>query len=277
MRFIKMHGLGNDFVITVSESIASDPGALARRVCNRHFGVGADGLVFIVPSETADFRMRVFNPDGSEAEMCGNAIRCVAKYAFESGMVDRTELRVETGAGLILPRLLMEAGRVKQVEVNMGKPLLDRNQIPMQGQPGSVISEPLDVAGVIYRITAVSLGNPHCVIFVPDVSAADVSKIGPVIEKHPAFPRRTNVEFVQVVDAENARVRVWERGAGETLACGTGACAAAVAGVLNGLTGRRVLVSLPGGELSIFWSENGYVYMTGPAVQVFTGQWLDYA
>ncbi|MEW6447000.1 MAG: diaminopimelate epimerase [Bacillota bacterium] len=273
MRFIKMHGLGNDFVIMVGESIAPDPGDLARRICDRHFGVGADGLVFILPSEKADLRMRIFNPDGSEAEMCGNAIRCVAKHAFESGIVDRTELRVETGAGVLVPRLFVDRGRVREVEVNMGRPVLERNLIPMQGPPGRVINEPFYVAGTEYQVTAVSFGNPHCVIFVPDVSAMDLPSIGSAIENHPAFPRRTNVEFVQVLSPGDVRVRVWERGAGETLACGTGACAAAVAAILNGLTGRRVLVRLPGGELSIVWSEDDHVYMTGPALEVFRGQW----
>ncbi|HIE12938.1 MAG TPA: diaminopimelate epimerase [Desulfotomaculum sp.] len=274
MQFIKMHGLGNDFVITVGESIGPDPGELARRICDRHFGVGADGLVFILPAESADLQMRIFNPDGSEAEMCGNAIRCVAKYAFESGMVERTEFRMETGAGVLSPRLFVEAGLVKEVEVDMGRPVLERERIPMQGPPGRVINEPLDVAGEAYRITAVSFGNPHCVVFVTDVSAINLPVVGPVIENHPAFPRRTNVEFVQVLSPDSTQVRVWERGAGETLACGTGACAAAVAGFLNGLTGRRVLVRLPGGDLSIFWAEDDHVYMTGPAVAVFEGRWI---
>ncbi|MEW6573080.1 MAG: diaminopimelate epimerase [Bacillota bacterium] len=273
MDFVKMHGLGNDFVITVGESVPPDPGDLARRVCDRHFGVGADGLVFLLPSRNADLQMRIFNPDGSEAEMCGNAIRCAAKYAFESGLVEHIELRIETGAGILVPRLSIDAGRVREVEVNMGKPVLERSLIPMKGPPGRVVDEPFDVAGETYRITAVSFGNPHCVLFVPDVSAINLPVAGPVIENHPAFPRRTNVEFVQVLSPQDVSVRVWERGAGETLACGTGACAAAVAGVLNGLTGRRVLVRLPGGELLISWSEDDNVYMTGPAVEVFTGQW----
>lgn len=274
MRFIKMHGLGNDFVITAAKSIPPDPGDLARQVCDRHFGVGADGLVFILPSENADLRMCIFNPDGSEAEMCGNAIRCVAKYAFESGMVERTELRIETGAGVLVSRLIVEAGLVKEVEVNIGRPVLDRKRIPMQGPPGGVINEPLDVSGAVYRITAVSFGNPHCVLFVPDVSAINLPVVGPVIENHPAFPCRTNVEFVEVLSQDSILVRVWERGAGETLACGTGACAAVVAGFLNGLTDRRVLVRLPGGNLSIFWAEDDQVYMTGPAAAVFNGQWI---
>lgn len=273
MRFIKMHGLGNDFVVVQAEEVVSDPEELARRVCDRHFGIGADGLVFILPSARADLRMRIFNPDGSEAEMCGNAIRCVAKYAFESGLVRRPELKVETGAGIIKPRLHLEVGRVKEVKVDMGEPVLERGQIPMAGPPGRVVDENLTVYGKTFRITAVSFGNPHCVIFLPDVTSVELSIIGLKIEHHPAFPRRTNVEFVQVLTPNRIRVRVWERGAGETLACGTGACAAVVAGVLNGLCDREAWVELPGGELFIVWAEDNHVYMTGPAAEVFRGEW----
>ncbi|WP_334110569.1 diaminopimelate epimerase [Thermodesulfitimonas autotrophica] len=274
LRFLKMHGLGNDFVVVKADSVPEQPDTLARVVCDRHFGVGADGLVFILPSEKADLRMRIFNPDGSEAEMCGNAIRCVAKYAYESGMVRKTALRVETGAGILMPRLHLAGERVATVEVDMGEPVLERGAIPMDGPPGCVINELLTVAGESFRVTAVSFGNPHCVIFVSDVAAVDLAALGPKIEHHPAFPRRTNVEFVQVLDPERIRVRVWERGAGATLACGTGACAAAVAGALNGLTGRQVRVGLPGGELFIRWAADNHVYMTGPAAAVFAGEWL---
>lgn len=274
MRFLKMHGLGNDFVVVKADSVPEQPDTLARAICDRHFGVGADGLVFILPSEKADLRMRIFNPDGSEAEMCGNAIRCVAKYAYESGLVRKTALRVETGAGILMPRLHLAGERVATVEVDMGEPVLERGAIPMAGPPGRVVNEPLTVAGESFRVTAVSFGNPHCVIFVSDVAAVDLAALGPEIEHHPAFPRRTNVEFVQVLDPGRVQVRVWERGAGATLACGTGACAAAVAGVLNGFTGRQVRVSLPGGELFIRWAGDNHVYMTGPAATVFAGEWL---
>lgn len=273
MRFVKMHGLGNDFVVVRAEKVPEKAAVLARAVCDRHFGVGADGLVFILPSATADLQMRIFNPDGSEAEMCGNAIRCVAKYAYESKMVRKAELRVETGAGIIVPRLRLAGDRVREVEVDMGEPILERQAIPMTGPPGRVVNEPLAVADQIFRITAVSFGNPHCVIFVPDVAAVDLAALGPRIEHHPAFPRRTNVEFVEVRDSGSIKVRVWERGTGPTLACGTGACAAAVAAALNGYTGRQVRVALPGGELFISWGEDNHVYMTGPAVTVFFGEW----
>ena len=275
MRFTKMQGLGNDFVVVKAEKLPEEPETVARAVCDRHFGVGADGLVFILPSTVADLEMRIFNPDGSEAEMCGNAIRCVARLAYETGLVKKEVLRVQTGAGILVPRLCLAGGRVVAVEVDMGEPVLERSLIPMAGPPGRVIDEPLLVAGKEFRVTAVSFGNPHCVIFVPDVNQVNLQEIGPQIEHHPVFPRRTNVEFVQVISREELRVRVWERGAGVTLACGTGACAAAVAGVLNGLSARRVRVTLPGGELSISWADDNHVYMTGPAVPVFTGEWLD--
>ncbi|RJX18125.1 MAG: diaminopimelate epimerase [Ammonifex sp.] len=273
MRFIKMHGLGNDFVVVVESKVSPDAADFARRVCDRHFGVGADGLVYILPSDTADLRMRVFNPDGSEAEMCGNAIRCVAKYAYESGMSKREQLRVETGAGVLIPRLEIEDGKVIQIEVDMGEPIFERGLIPIAGPPGRVVAEPLAVDDGMFEITAVSFGNPHCVIFVPDVSAVKLDVTGPKIERNPAFPKRTNVEFVQVLERDALRVRVWERGAGETLACGTGACATAVASFLNGLTDRKVTVSLPGGDILVTWADDNHVYMTGPAAEVFRGDW----
>jgi diaminopimelate epimerase len=268
-----MHGLGNDFVVFVNAEIPPDVSELARRICNRRFGVGADGLVYILPSAEADLRMRVFNPDGSEAEMCGNAIRCVAKYAYENGLSEKQELRVETGAGVLVPRLKLEEGKVTQIGVDMGEPILERGLIPVVGPPGRVVAETLPVDGQLFEITAVSFGNPHCVIFVPDVSSVKLHVTGPKIEHNPAFPRRTNVEFVQVLARNVMRVRVWERGAGETLACGTGACASAVASFLNGLTDRKVTVILPGGELSVDWAEDNHVYMAGPAAEVFRGDW----
>ena len=276
MFFTKVHGLGNDFVLVdcFSEDLVfPDMGALAVRICDRHFGVGADGLVLVEPSGAADARMRIFNPDGSEAEMCGNAIRCVAKYLYEHKRVVKEEVRVETAAGLMVPKLLVEGGLVRAVRVDMGVPRLSREEIPMEGPPGRVVGEPLSAGGCTCTVTAVSMGNPHCVIFVSDVKAVPLKDWGPAIENHRAFPRRTNVEFVQVLSREEVIMRVWERGAGETLACGTGACASVVAGVLNGLTDRKVRVHLAAGHLDIEWSDSGHVYMTGPAEEVFTGNY----
>ncbi|BAF59981.1 MAG: diaminopimelate epimerase [Pelotomaculum sp.] len=276
MHFTKAHGLGNDFILVdcFKEKVNPEdfPG-LAVKMCDRHFGVGADGLVLLLPSPSADVSMRIFNPDGSEAEMCGNAIRCVAKYLYERGMVKADRIRVETLAGVMIPELLVEEGRVRLVRVDMGEPRLERSEIPMEGPPGRVLGEPLETGGAVYRITAVSMGNPHCVIFVQDLDAVPFQTAGPLIETHPAFPRRTNVEFIQVLTPEEIKMRVWERGAGETMACGTGACAAVVAGVLNGYTGRRVTVHLKAGDLFIEWPEGKHVYMSGPAEEVFSGEY----
>lgn len=276
MRFTKVHGLGNDFVLVncfeETIDIAKAP-ELAVEMCSRHFGVGADGLVMLMPSEHGDVRMRIYNSDGSEAEMCGNAIRCVAKYVYEHNMIKKEKIRVETLAGIIIPELILENGMVKSVRVNMGEPRLERAEIPMAGPPGRVVGEPLAVGDGSFHITAVSMGNPHCVIFVPDADRVPLRDIGPIIEKHGSFPRKTNVEFVQVLDRDQVIMKVWERGAGETMACGTGACAAAVASALNGLTGREVTVRLKGGDLLIQWAEDNRVYMTGPAAEVFTGEY----
>ncbi|MEW5762172.1 MAG: diaminopimelate epimerase [Bacillota bacterium] len=274
MRFVKMHGLGNDFVVLDGwrEPLPEAPGTLARRICDRHFGVGADGLVLIGPSRQADVGMRIFNPDGSEAEMCGNAIRCVARYVHERAYVTGDRIRVETPAGVMEPRLVLRGGRVAAVRVDMGKPRLERGEIPMEGPPGRVVEEPLEVAGSTLRLTAVSMGNPHAVLFVDDVQEIDLLALGPALENHPVFPRRTNVEFVQVLGPRAVRVRVWERGAGATLACGTGACAAVVAGVITGRTAREVTVHLPGGDLEVAWAADGQVYLTGPAEEVFEGK-----
>ncbi len=274
MRFTKVHGLGNDFILVncfeEKINIEQTP-ELALRMCDRYFGVGADGLVLLLPSESSDVNMRIFNSDGSEAEMCGNAIRCVAKYLYEQGLVKKEKVQVETLAGTIVPQLIIENGRVKMVRVDMGEPRLNRREIPMEGPAGQVINEPLEVDGITSYVTAVSMGNPHCIIFVPDVGQVLLDDIGPRIEKHPAFPRKTNVEFVQVLNRDEVKMKVWERGAGETMACGTGACATAVACVLNGHTGRKLTVHLKGGDLFIEWAENNHVYMTGPAEEVFTG------
>lgn len=277
MRFTKMHGLGNDFIIinALNGADIADKAALARETCDRRFGIGADGLVLILPSTAGDVRMSIFNSDGSEPEMCGNAIRCVAKYLYERRLIEKKVIHVETLAGMIVPEVLAGPdGKVSGVRVDMGEPRLEREQIPMNGAPGRVILEPLDVGSTVLAVTAVSMGNPHCVVFVPDLEQVDFETMGPMIEKHPVFPARTNVEFVSVVDPGRVRVKVWERGAGPTLACGTGACAVTVAGVLTGYTERRVSVGLPGGTLDIEWADNGRVYMAGPAEEVFEGEYL---
>ena len=276
MKFTKMHGAGNDYVyVNGFEEAVEDPARLAVEVSDRHFGIGSDGLILLLPSQAADVRMRMFNADGSEAEMCGNGIRCVAKYAYDHGLVDSREITVETGAGVLTLQLFPNGrGRVEKVRVNMGRPRLTRGEIPMTGDPGGqVVGQELKVLDRTFHITCVSMGNPHCVIFVDNVAEFPVEKYGPVIERHPLFPNRTNVEFVEVVSAAEVRQRTWERGAGETLACGTGASAVTVAGVLTGQTGRKVVNHLAGGDLELEFAEDGHVYMTGPAVQVFTGEY----
>lgn len=260
----------------MGEGLPDDYITLAPKMCDRRFGIGADGLVLLLDSGVADVRMRIINSDGSEAEMCGNAIRCVAKYLYEHGIVRKDEIKVETLAGIIVPQIIQKNGRVEAVRVDMGAPRLERQEIPMLGTPGQVVNEPLQVNGQTFKITAVSMGNPHCVIFVPDLSVIPLNQIGPQIETHPAFPRKTNVEFVQVLSPTEVRMMVWERGAGPTMACGTGACAVATAGVLNGLTARSVTVHLPGGSLHIEWADNGRLYMTGPAEEVFNGEYIVY-
>jgi diaminopimelate epimerase len=277
MKFTKMHGAGNDYVYVdgFTERV-DDPAGLAQAVSDRHFGVGGDGLILILPSAVADVRMRIFNADGSEAEMCGNGLRCVAKYAYDHGLVDRLELTIETGAGLLAVAMVANAaGRVERVRVNMGRPRLTRAEIPMSGPPEQrVIDQELTVLDRTLRINCVSMGNPHCVVFVDDVANFPVATYGPAIEHHPLFPRRTNVEFVQVLNPGEVRQRTWERGAGETLACGTGAAAVTVAGLLTGRTGHRLLNHLAGGDLEMAWDGTGEVIMTGPAVEVFSGDFL---
>lgn len=274
MKFTKMQGLGNDFILVngLSEKLPEDINETAVKLCDRHFGIGADGLVFILPSETADIRMRIINSDGSEAEMCGNVIRCFARLVYDLCIVRNKTIRVETLAGIMVPELLFEGDRVVSVKVDMGEPRLDRKLIPMEGSPGQVVNEPLNVGDNTYNVTCVSMGNPHCITFVSDVNSFPVTELGPQIEKHPVFPRKTNVEFIQVLNKRKVNMRVWERGAAETLACGTGACATAVACVLNDLTDRNITVHLPGGDLIIEWADNNHVYMTGPGEYVFTGE-----
>lgn len=274
--FSKWHGLGNDFVIVdgFKEKIEDYPQA-AIQVCDRHMGVGADGLVLVLPSTIADFEMRIFNSDGSEAEMCGNVTRCIARYVYENGLTDKTNITLETKAGIIKPELIFIDGVFSTVKVDMGQPRLTRGEIPMSGkETEKVINEVLAVSGVEYGITCVSMGNPHCVIFVEDLLDTKLAEIGPMIETHPVFPRKTNVEFVQVLSREKVRMRVWERGAGITMACGTGACATLVAGVLNDKIDRRAIVELDGGELLIEWGLDNHIYMSGPAVEVFRGEYL---
>jgi len=276
MIFTKMHGAGNDYVyINGFEEAVADPAALAIEISNRNFGVGSDGLILILPSTKADIRMRMFNADGSEAEMCGNGIRCVAKYAYERQLARKTPMTVETGAGVLKLELFPESdGRVSRVRVDMGEPRLARGEIPMLGPAAErAVEIEFEVAGMLLHGTCVSMGNPHCVVFVEDVADFPVVEIGPFIENHELFPRRVNVEFVQVLSPREVRQRTWERGAGETLACGTGASAVTVAGVMTGRTERRILNHLAGGDLELEWLDSGAVMMTGPAVEVFSGEY----
>ncbi|MCL6502567.1 MAG: diaminopimelate epimerase [Pirellulales bacterium] len=275
MRFTKMHGAGNDYVYVdcFTQPEPPDPAALARRVSDRHYGIGGDGLILILPSARADARMRMFNADGSESEMCGNGIRCVAKYVFDHGLCRKNELAIETGAGVLTLGLHLRGGKVDRVRVDMGRPVLEARRIPTTLPGSPVVRVPLEVGGRTLEVTCVSMGNPHCVVFVEEPSDDLVLGLGPLVEQDEHFPRRVNVEFVKVLRPDEVRMRVWERGSGETLACGTGASAACVAGVLTGLTGRRVLAHLPGGDLELEWTEDDHVYMTGPAVEVFSGEW----
>jgi diaminopimelate epimerase len=276
MNFVKMHGLGNDYVfINCFETKASDPARLARVMSERRTGVGSDGLILIMPSASCDFRMRMFNADGTEAETCGNGIRCFAKYVYEQGLTNRKEFVIETLAGPTRVWLTTEGNTVTVVRCDMGVPRLLRSEIPMLGEEGEVVEEPLRVADSEYKVTCVSMGNPHAVIFVEDVQTVPLETIGPQIENHPKFPNRTNVEFVQVCDRKNIRMRVWERGSGETLACGSGCCAAAIASARTDRMGRTVTVHLELGSLKIEWMEDGHVYMEGPATRVFDGEWLE--
>ncbi|MGI5911770.1 MAG: diaminopimelate epimerase [Syntrophomonadaceae bacterium] len=276
MKFTKMHGLGNDFVIMEASSWteASRYQNYASIICDRNFGVGADGLIITGPHNHMDIFMRIFNPDGSEPEMCGNGIRCVARYAYEHGLVQNQNISVLTQAGTIYPEILLNDNQVEAIKVDMGIPILERELIPLKGQ-GDNIGICLKVPGLDFIITAVSMGNPHCIVFVDNVENFPVHIWGPLLENHEMFPARTNVEFVQIINKNELSMRVWERGAGTTLACGTGACASLVASVLNNKTSRKAIVHLPGGDLYIEWLENdNHVYMTGPATEVFYGNLL---
>jgi diaminopimelate epimerase len=281
MRFTKMHGISNDYVYVngLAERVA-DPTRLAIAVSDRHTGIGSDGLILILPSDKADVRMRMFNADGSEGEMCGNGVRCVAKYAFDHGLTKNNPMRVETGRGVLSLALVTKNGKVEEVTVNMDQPILDLAKIPVDREKvvagGREHEYRLSMAqgNELVDATFVSMGNPHAVIFTPDVKSLDLSRIGPPLENHKAFPRRMNVHWAQVVSRDEVIMRTWERGSGITWACGTGACAVAVAGVLTGRTNRKVLAHLPGGDLNLEWRESdGNVYMTGPATEVFSGEW----
>jgi len=276
--FTKMEGLGNDYIyVEEFERPLEDKAALAVRMSDRHFGVGGDGLVIIGPpaperAEEADFRMRMFNADGSEGYMCGNAARCVGKYVYEKGLTGKTEIRLQTRAGVRLLQLFPGGGKVEEVRVNMGRPGLRPEDIPVRTEGEDFIAREILVQGEVYRGTAVSMGNPHLVLPWPDLADLPIDSLGPAFEHHPLFPRRVNTEFIQVLNRERVRMRVWERGSGETLACGTGACAVLVACVLNRWTGRRAEIELRGGELAVDWAEDGCVYMRGPARTVFSGE-----
>ncbi len=275
MKFTKMQGLGNDYVyVNCFEEKIETPSELAAKISDRHFGVGSDGLIMINPSEKADFEMEMYNADGSRGEMCGNGIRCVGKYVYDYGLTDKTEISVETLGGVKYLSLNVEDGKVRSVRVDMGSPVLRPADIPVRCEGERAVDVPVNVDGTEYRMTCVSMGNPHAVVFVDDVETFPLEAVGPKFENHEVFPNRVNTEFVRVVDRKTAEMRVWERGSGETLACGTGACAVAVACVLNGMGEDEMTVKLLGGDLLIQWDrENDKVYMTGPAETVFDGVW----
>ncbi|HMT64243.1 MAG TPA: diaminopimelate epimerase [Ottowia sp.] len=276
MKFTKMHGLGNDYVyVDTFEQSVPDPAAMAIAVSRPHFGVGADGLVLIGPSTEADYAMRMFNADGSEGEMCGNAVRCIGKYVHDRGLTAKTRVTLATRGGIKTLELQLQGGSVEQVTVDLGEPALSPASLPVTLAGAQVLNHPLSIDGQTHHITCVSMGNPHAVIFVDDPRAVDVHGIGRQIEHHPLFPKRTNVEFVRVWRRDLLEMRVWERGSGETLACGTGAAASLVAAVLNGLADRSAVVQLTGGELHVHWdARDNHVYQTGPATFVFDGVWL---
>jgi diaminopimelate epimerase len=273
MNFVKMHGCGNDYLlIEALEREIADPPELSRRMSNRHFGVGSDGIILILPSGVADVRMRIFNADGSEAEMCGNGIRCLGKYVYEHGIVHRDTLAVETPAGIIPLELSLSAGKVTAIRAGLGKPVFQRKAIPMGGEGQDGIGASIEVEDRTFRITALSLGNPHCVLILERLEGFPVERYGPQIEHHPLFPARVNVEFAEVCGPGEIRLRVWERGSGETLACGTGAAATLVACHLDKKAGRSADLHLLGGDLRVEWAEDGHLFLTGPAVEVFRGE-----
>lgn len=275
MKFTKMQGAGNDYVYVncFEETLPQDISRLAIEVSDRHKGIGSDGLILICPSETADAQMRMFNADGSESEMCGNGVRCVAKFVYDHGIAQQQNLKIETGAGVLSLDLEVTSQKVSQVRVNMGKPVLNSAEIPtlLPGDPP--VNADLNLGDELIQVTCVSMGNPHCITFVDELNDHWVHGIGPQVEVHPMFPNKINAEFIQVISPTELKMRVWERGSGETQACGTGACASAVAGVLTGRCERNVLIHLPGGDLQLEWSSSDEVFMIGPAVEVFQGIW----
>ena len=278
MKFTKMHGCGNDYIYVdgFKEHISQEKKPeIVRKLSDRHFGIGGDGVIFINPSEDADFEMEMYNMDGSRAEMCGNGIRCVAKFVYDKGLTDKTSISVISCGRVKYLDLTIEEGKVSTVKVNMGSPILRAEEIPViaENEKEAVISQDIEVDGKSYKMTCVSMGNPHAVVFMDDVAGLAIEKIGPLFEKHTRFPKRINTEFVKVIDKDTIEMRVWERGTGETLACGTGACACTVACILNGLTNEEITVKLLGGVLQIQWDrEADIVYMTGPAKTVFEGE-----
>lgn len=274
MKFTKMHGLGNDYVyVNGFQEKIENPSEVAKYVSDRHFGIGSDGLILINPSRVADFEMEMYNADGSRGEMCGNGIRCVAKYVYDYGLTDQTQISVETLGGIKYLDLTVQDGKVVLVKVDMGSPILKPECIPIQASGDMVVNEPIVAGRMEYRMTGVSMGNPHAVVYMDNIQDLDIERIGPLFENHDRFPKRINTEFVRFVDRHTLEMRVWERGSGETMACGTGACAVAVASVLNGLTEEKVTVRLLGGDLQIEWDrEKDTVYMTGPATTVFDGE-----
>ncbi|WP_113671967.1 diaminopimelate epimerase [Vallitalea guaymasensis] len=276
MKFTKMHGCGNDYIyINGFQVKVDDPAQLSIKMSNRHFGVGSDGIVLILPSDVADFRMRMFNSDGSEAEMCGNAIRCVGKYVYDNKMTDKTSITIETLAGIKILDMTVVDEKVTYAKVDMGEPILKAEDIPVISDKSPVIGEEIDVNGKTFEFTCVSMGNPHAIAYVDDTDTFEVEKIGKLVEIDEKFPKKVNVEFAQIIDNETIKMRVWERGSGETLACGTGACATLVASVLNNLTDRKAVVKLIGGDLLIEWDkESNHIYMSGEAVTTFEGEWL---
>lgn len=275
MKFTKMQGIGNDYIyINCFEENVENPNELSIKMSDRHFGVGSDGIVLIMKSDRADFRMRMFNSDGSEAEMCGNATRCIGKFVYDNGLIDKDEITLETLAGIKKLKLYIKDGKVDKVTVNMGEPILTPQCIPVDYMGDEFINKCISVGGDEYDITCVSMGNPHAVTYMDNIDDLDIENIGPLFETHQIFPSHTNTEFVKIIDKNTLQMRVWERGAGETLACGTGACAVLVSSVLNGLSDRKATVKLLGGDLEIEWNEgDNCVYMTGPAATVFEGEW----
>lgn len=274
MKFTKMHGIGNDYVyMDCTKERLENPGEIARLVSDRHKGIGSDGLILIQSSDEADFEMAMYNADGSYGKMCGNGIRCVAKYVYDNGLTDKTEISVISGGAVKYLKLTVENGKVKKVRVNMGEPILKPSEIPVVGDGDKLVAVPIVVDNQVYEMTCVSMGNPHAVVFLDDVENLKIEEIGPRFEQHERFPDRVNTEFVERIDRKNLKMRVWERGSGETMACGTGACATAVAAILNGYAERDVTVHLLGGDLEISWNEtDNCVYMTGPAATAFTGE-----